>query len=196
MAKQIREVVKDAWRDPGELSLAEVHARTQTYWFRILTAHKEMAAVRRLLQRQETLWPDQCSEVIKVIETVDRPMREFGTFLDQSARLPFIVCDARYPLIKSLCRLDVELNELHGLVTMCVTANKSFSQEASLLMQGIRQKLKEMQVSWNSTRRSIQALLNLTQLLQEMGPAEAVERKIIVLAHRRAPLGEKHACNP
>lgn len=191
MAKQASRIVRDAWRDSGEFSFSEVHERTQAYWLRILTAYKEMSAVCRLLQRQETLWPDQCGKIIKAIETVTRSMSEFQIFLSQSAHLPFTVCNARYSLIKALGCVDIQFKELQGLVTRCRVANKSFSSETSL--QGIRQKLNEIQVSWSNVRRGIRILLQLTRMSPERYQIEEKEKKIIVFAHRRASLQKKRA---
>jgi hypothetical protein len=118
---------------------------------------------------------------------VSKRVREFYEFLDTNTLLPISVCALRYPVVKSLYKLESLLDEVILLAETLRGSSWLTSRQNFVLQQESQEKLEKLLKGWQEIRRCVQVFLDQMQgLVEEETAVEHPRDNVLKFKSREA----------
>ncbi|HZU69944.1 MAG TPA: hypothetical protein VFA09_21925 [Ktedonobacteraceae bacterium] len=191
MAKQMGTLVKGRWPETRMLALIEVHELIQMHWSKLAGMQSAMANARELFTHRKNIWPDQCERLLEKLDIISKLTQDFYGFLNMSDQLPLVVCPLRYPLVKSLHRIDIFLHELHLLILVFTSSRQNTPRQAQQKQMEIQQKLDYLLQEWREAQHHVEILLGQIEgSLQDKVSESHSHKKPLKFKAKKDPLPE------
>lgn len=156
MAKQTDNIT--LFPKPTRLPLNDFIMQVQKYGTQLTSTHVAVVSAQKLFSEGGDIWPDQCDRIIDSMHTMDEPVQKFSELLNSFVHLPIAVGSLRYPLIRTLYRIDELINGLTLLITLFRSTCRKPSKQAVIQRQEIQRKLELLVQSIEEIKNNINTL--------------------------------------
>lgn len=126
---------------PSRLPLNDFIRQSQKYCAELASTQSSVLSAQELFGEGGDIYPDQCDYIVHSIHIMSEPVQKFCELLDSFARLPIAVGSLRYPLIRTLYRIDELVSDLTVLITIFRNSCRTNSRQAIVRRQEIHRKL-------------------------------------------------------